>query len=65
MIAQEQLLKDLINMQTSADWSEESGEIGEFELDNFGPPRGGQDPTAAMINLDPSNCINSPSLDQV
>ncbi len=52
-------------MQTSADWSEESGEIGEFELDNFGPPRGGQGPTAAMTHLDPSKCINSPNLDQV
>ena len=63
MAAQEQLLKDLINMQTSEDWSEENGEIGEFDMDNFAPARSLD--IVPVTHLDPSRCINSPSLDQV
>ena len=63
MAAQEQLLKDLINMQTSEDWSEENGEIGEFDMDNFAPARSLD--IVPLTHLDPSRCINSPSLDQV
>ena len=63
MAAQEQLLKDLITMQTSEDWSEENGEIGEFDMDNFAPARSLD--IVPVTHLDPSRCINSPSLDQV
>ena len=63
MAAQEQLLKDLINMQTSEDWSEENGEIGEFDMDNFAPARSLD--IVPVTHIDPSRCINSPSLDQV